>query len=144
MNLNVEIPSEIDSLFALNDKSVVISETFYEAAKMFIVAHYNIRQKTKNSSAVLKVMLSGPSLSIEKFWVKTRRFLYNKWWFSFRDGLIDFEHLFFHHHLLLDMFTQSNLGNFIFLLNCVSCIQWKMRKFIDLYIWKTKKFRIST
>ena len=75
----IEIPSEIDSLFVLNDKSVVISETFYEAAKMFIAAHYNIRQKTKNSSAVLKVMLSGPSLSIEKFWVKTRRFLYNKW-----------------------------------------------------------------
>ena len=41
----IEIPSEIDSLFVLNDKSVVISQTFYEAAKMFIAAHYNIRQK---------------------------------------------------------------------------------------------------
>ena len=43
----IEIPSEIDSLFVLNDKSVVISETFYEAAKMFIVAHYNIRHKNE-------------------------------------------------------------------------------------------------
>ena len=70
----IEIPAAKDSLFILNGKSLVTLKDFLWSSKN--VDRYSLTTnniKNGNSFAALKDMLSGPSLSIEKFREKNKK-----------------------------------------------------------------------